>query len=73
MRTLIIGDVHGCSVELQKMISVVQPSKTILVGDLFTKGPDPKGVWTLIQKQLANSMIISVKEGHKILFLCGSG
>ena len=49
MRTLIIGDVHGCSAELQTMILQVQASNIILVGDLFTKGPDPIGVWELIQ------------------------
>ena len=72
MRTLIIGDVHGCSFELRKMISVVQPSKVILVGDLFTKGPDPKGVWDLIQKHkmkavLGNHDVALLSNKKKIL------
>ena len=80
MRTLIIGDVHGCSFELRKMISIVQPSKVILVGDLFTKGPDPKGVWDLIQKHkmkavlgnhdvalLSNKKKILPKRGYKYI------
>jgi len=72
MRTLIIGDVHGCSFELRKMISVVQPSKVILVGDLFTKGPDPKGVWDLIQKHkikavLGNHDLALLSNKKKIL------
>jgi predicted phosphodiesterase len=48
-RTLVIGDVHGCARELQKLLENVQPTRVILVGDLFTKGPDPIGVWKLIQ------------------------
>jgi predicted phosphodiesterase len=72
MRTLIIGDVHGCSVELQKMILAAQPSKIILVGDLFTKGPDPKGVWDLIQKHkmkavLGNHDLALLSNKKKIL------
>lgn len=35
-RTLIIGDVHGCSRELQRLIRNVQPTEIYLVGDLFT-------------------------------------
>lgn len=49
-RTLVIGDVHGCSRELQRLIRNVQPTEIFLVGDLFTKGPDPAGVWKLIQE-----------------------
>lgn len=49
-RTLVIGDIHGCARELQKLLENVKPTRVILVGDLFTKGPDPAGVWELIQK-----------------------
>lgn len=49
-RTFVIGDVHGCSRELRRLIQNVKPTRIILVGDLFTKGPDPAGVWELIQQ-----------------------
>lgn len=49
-KTLVIGDVHGCAKELERLIRKVKPSQVYLVGDLFTKGPDPVGVWKLIQK-----------------------
>ena len=48
-RTLIIGDVHGCAVELERLVDAVQPTQVVLVGDLFTKGPDPGGVWRQIR------------------------
>lgn len=45
---LIIGDVHGCSAELDLLLTkaAFDPSKTdlIFVGDLINKGPDSEGV-----------------------------
>jgi hypothetical protein len=49
MRTLVVGDVHGCVVELDELIRVTQPERVILVGDVFTKGPDAAGVLALIK------------------------
>lgn len=50
MRTLVVGDVHGCKDELRALLDEAQPDRTVLVGDLFTKGPKPRGVWRLIEK-----------------------
>ena len=47
--TLVIGDVHGCAKELELLLRRVQPRRTILAGDIFTRGPDPRGVWRLIK------------------------
>lgn len=53
MRTIFIGDLHGCAAEFQRLLDVLnyQPDgdRLFLAGDAFTKGPDPMGVWTLIQ------------------------
>lgn len=46
-RTLIIGDVHGCSAELMRLLEAAQLSRddrVIFVGDLINKGPDSRGV-----------------------------
>jgi len=50
-RTLVIGDVHGCSAELAKLLDAARPDRAILVGDLFTKGPDPAGVLGLVRER----------------------
>ena len=50
MPTLVIGDVHGCAQELAELLQLGEASRIVLVGDLFTKGPDPVGVWELIQE-----------------------
>lgn len=47
--TLVVGDVHGCAEELAQLVREVQPERVVLVGDLFTKGPDPAGVWSQIR------------------------
>ena len=50
----VIGDVHGCSKELEELLEILletRASRRIrLVGDLLTKGPDPAGVVALIRE-----------------------
>jgi hypothetical protein len=49
MRTLVVGDVHGCAEELATLLDSAPADRVVLVGDLYTKGPDPAGVWRLIR------------------------
>ena len=56
-RTLIIGDVHSCAAELRHLLQQTQPTRVILVGDVFNKGPDPDGTWDLIQEWGAESVL----------------
>lgn len=47
MRTIIIGDVHGCLDELVRLVRTcggIGESRLVLVGDLVAKGPDSLGV-----------------------------
>ena len=54
MRTIIIGDIHGCSEQLEKLLALVQPDpskdRIIFLGDLFDRGPDSWGVLQIIKK-----------------------
>ena len=46
-RTIVVGDVHGCSDELARLLRLVGHSerdRVIFVGDLVAKGPDSVGV-----------------------------
>lgn len=56
-RTLIVGDVHGCASQLGRLVQEVNPTRLILVGDLFTRGPDPQGVWKLIKHHRAEAVL----------------
>jgi len=64
-RTLFIGDVHGCSTELEMLLQEIQPTRCILVGDMFRKGPDDLGVWVLIQRWKLEAVV-----GNHDLVLC---
>ena len=61
MRTVFIGDIHGCGDELAALLEAVEfrPGKDrlLLVGDAFSRGPDPLRVWDII-RQLDAEMVI---------------
>lgn len=66
MRTLVIGDIHGCLAPLQHLLEVMAPQQEdhlIFVGDYVDRGPDSKGVIQLL---------IDLKEKFKITFLHGN-
>src|SRR5439155_23128262 len=47
MRTLVIGDIHGCSRAFDTLLAAVQPSpddQVITLGDYVDRGPDSAGV-----------------------------
>ena len=49
MRTIIIGDIHGCSGALDELLAQTAPvpgrDRLVFLGDLFDRGPDSFGVW----------------------------
>ena len=49
-RTVIVGDVHGCRSELERLLDVVSfrpEDRLVFVGDLVARGPDSLGVLAL--------------------------
>jgi len=69
MRTIIIGDVHGCSTELKDLLRAVRArpdDRLISVGDLINKGPDSRGVmeWAMSARNLE-----VVLGNHELRFL----
>lgn len=57
MRTLVIGDVHGCAEELRRLLDATGAERAVLVGDLYTKGPDPAGVWRLVRDRQLDAVL----------------
>lgn len=60
-RTIIIGDVHGCHLELAQLLREVQVvpgrDRVIFIGDLINKGPDCKRVWELFRAVRGESIM----------------
>ena len=68
MTTLVIGDVHGCADELRALVDDVRPDSVVLVGDLFTKGPDPVGVYR--QVRALNARAVLGNHDDRLLQCC---
>jgi len=56
-RTLFVGDVHGCADELATLLQETSPTRVILTGDLFTRGPKPRSVWKIIRRWNAEAVL----------------
>jgi predicted phosphodiesterase len=64
MRTLIIGDVHGCLEELLELLALAaigNDDRVVFVGDLVGRGPDTPGVLNLVRRINA----VSVQGNHE--------
>jgi hypothetical protein len=64
VRTVIVGDVHGCLAELDALLAAVGLSphdRLVLVGDLVARGPDSGGV----VKRLRELGARSVRGNHE--------
>jgi hypothetical protein len=59
-RTLLVGDVHGCSTELEDLLERVDfdpvVDRLVLTGDLVVRGPDPRGTLALVRRLGATSV-----------------
>ena len=57
MSTLYVGDVHGCADELHALLTQIDPDAVVMVGDLFSKGPDPLGVHSILKEHHVRSVL----------------
>jgi len=59
-RTVIVGDVHGCTGELEELLERVRfaegTDRLVLVGDLLVRGPDTHGILALARRLGARSV-----------------
>lgn len=67
-RTILFGDVHGCLVELERLVEqlVIQDTdKLVFCGDLVDKGPDSAGVVRFVRDLSARFSLVLVKGNHE--------
>jgi serine/threonine protein phosphatase 1 len=65
----VVGDVHGCLRELQRLVStlgVTADDLVVLVGDLVRKGPDAEGVVEFVSER-PNVMSVRGNNEQKVL------
>lgn len=72
MRTLVIGDIHGCSAALEVLLKELAPGKDdtlVTLGDYVDRGPDSKGVIQRLIDLDAQTKLVPIMGNHEILML----
>jgi serine/threonine protein phosphatase 1 len=72
MRTLAIGDIHGCSKALEALLGEVRPEADDLVitlGDYVDRGPDSFGVVERIRKLKEANRVKCLRGNHELMML----
>jgi serine/threonine protein phosphatase 1 len=67
MRTLAIGDVHGCLTALEALLAVVAPApddRLIALGDYVDRGPDSRGVMDRLIDLYDQGRLIALRGNH---------
>ncbi len=68
MRTIIIGDVHGCASELDALLDRVafaSGDRLVFVGDLVARGPDSLGVLDIVRS--TGAIVVRGNHEQKLL------
>jgi calcineurin-like phosphoesterase family protein len=72
MRTLAIGDVHGCSQALRALLSAVKPTPDDLIitlGDYIDRGPDSYGVIDQLLHLRRTHRLVALRGNHEEMML----
>ena len=72
VRTLAIGDIHGCLKSLQRVADAARIAATdrlVLLGDYVDRGPDSKGVIDWVLERQREMEVISLRGNHEVMML----
>jgi serine/threonine protein phosphatase 1 len=72
MRTLVVGDIHGCRRSLATLLQAVRPSKKdqiIFLGDYVDRGPDSPGVIDTLLSLQSRCKTIFLRGNHEAMML----
>jgi serine/threonine protein phosphatase 1 len=72
MRTLAIGDIHGCLRAFDLLLEQVEPQPGDLVvtlGDYIDRGPDSKGVLDRLIALCERTRLVPLKGNHDVMML----
>ncbi len=73
MRTLAVGDIHGCLGPLDDLLGWVRPGPddlVVLLGDYVDRGPDTRGVLDrLIQLKRSGVRLVCLRGNHEVMMV----
>jgi serine/threonine protein phosphatase 1 len=67
MRTLVVGDIHGCSIALDAVLALAAPGpddRLITLGDYVDRGPDSRGVLDRLTALFDAGGLIPLRGNH---------
>src|SRR5436309_1831238 len=72
-RTFVIGDIHGCLDEIDRLLDTLAPAAgdtVVCLGDYIDRGPDSKGVIDrLLRLRREGPRCVFLKGNHEDMFL----
>lgn len=71
MRTIAIGDIHGCSTALLGLLEAIGPQPEdllIFLGDYVDRGPDSRGVIDILLELKEQCQTVFLTGNHEIMF-----
>lgn len=72
MRTLAIGDIHGCAAALTALLAAVKPAaddQIVALGDYVDRGPDSRAALDLLIELHATGRLIALRGNHDLMML----
>jgi serine/threonine protein phosphatase 1 len=72
MRTLAIGDIHGCHTALTKLLHLVAPTsadRVVFLGDYIDRGPQSRAVLECLLDQPNRSPCVFLRGNHEVMIL----
>lgn len=72
MRTIAIGDIHGCALALRTLINAIAPTPEdtlVFLGDYVDRGPESRDVIDQIIALKEQCKVIALRGNHEIMFM----
>jgi serine/threonine protein phosphatase 1 len=72
MRTIAIGDIHGCRTALETLIGAIDPRESdqfVFLGDYINRGPDSRGVIEFLIDFATRCRCVFLRGNHEVMTL----
>jgi serine/threonine protein phosphatase 1 len=76
MRTLVVGDIHGCLANFDALLESIAPTSDdsiVLLGDYIDRGPDSAGVVKRVVSLSRTHRLTALKGNHEQMMLDARG